>query len=200
MSRWLIFLLLIFYTPPFFPPPPLKHVWHIAINPIILNIDSHFSPAEEKIIEKSIASWEQASQHQLQFQVNWHHAPPGLFKQHLTQNYFIWSLPNISPQFNPDEQYYFEKYLGVTWRYDPSTADIIIFPHHTLSDFHSTVLHELGHLLGLKHQDQTHTVMYEFSQTNCLTLEDVASLCQLYDCLPHPECIYYEAVYFNNID
>jgi len=75
--------------------------------------------------------------------------------------------------------------------YVKNAANIIIFSDSSNDRiFYNTVLHELGHMLRLKHSHNKEDVMYRSpSGDGCITQRDAAQLCKIYDCAPKPECI-----------
>ena len=74
--------------------------------------------------------------------------------------------------------------------YVKDAGNIIIFSEYEGNKkFYNVVLHELGHMLRLKHVDNKRAIMYEkLNGQNCITQFDAKQLCKIYKCKPNPEC------------
>lgn len=63
-------------------------------------------------------------------------------------------------------------------------TNVFIDVDETPRDFHEIALHELGHALGLDHNDATGTIMYEWTNqaSSFLTCSDMVSFCKEWGC------------------
>lgn len=172
--------------------------WPKTINnsrrqPIIIQIDQTFSATERLAIHMAMHTWEKASQDKIVFYPEWDVPKPGYFRTMTplkeNQGIFFWNLSKEKKHLTPRQFDAASRQLGVT-HYGPgeNSAHVVVFHGLSREQFYSVALHELGHLLNLKHIDAKYAVMSRTASSHCLTTLDAMQLCELYNCQPQPEC------------
>ena len=200
MSRlkiWWIILLTIFLgcIPP--PPdiPPRHYDLGVArFDPVIfISVDDSFEEWQKLILAKSFSDWERASNYKISFQITWDEPKPGPYWQYRTpyedSGLFLWHLPKNDEYIPVDLVERWDSYLGLMV-YGPgeNSGNVIIFADVPPHRFYSVALHEIGHLLGIKHIEGNPVVMHPNALGVCLSDEDIQRLCELYGCEVVSQC------------
>lgn len=159
--------------------------------PQTIYIDSDFSEQQMQNIQLAINAWQRASNHNIYLKPVWNTPKPGKYREvmdDLTGKTFMWSI-------NKDHEHFTTAQIVKMWSVDgfvvtsselPQTTHIVIFKD--TPGFYLTVLHELGHMLGLQHTPNDTTVMHPNATSHCITHIDAHQLCSIYKCQPKPEC------------
>lgn len=160
--------------------------------PVTIIVDADFTVPQQILIAQAMLAWEGASSHKVKFKPAWNIPKPGPFKNFyplmFDQGIFMWSLPK-DPHHLSDSQLEQAKPLGGLTIYGPgeNSAHVIIYADLPAKHFYGVALHELGHLIGLNHIDGK-TVMHKNIKSHCITALDAKQLCELYGCVPKPDC------------
>lgn len=155
--------------------------------PILVFVDESFNRFEEDHIWYAARAWEQTSNGSVKFILYFKMRRPGKLnnfygKKYKNNSIFIWNIDKSNLDNSLKEK--FERYNGLWDRY----GNILMFKD-TDSYFYNVILHELGHALGLKHDDKkTKSVMHPNAIRGCITDLDSFKLCLIYGCVPKPEC------------
>jgi hypothetical protein len=176
--------------------PPINYITPPS-QPIILNIDNEFTNNQQYQIITAISSWENSSRGKVSFIYYFGQLKPGLFKNYYRQSYpdssiFIWKI-NSDRQLDSKLIKYTENFAGV---YD-GEGNVGIFMKKFVSfenkNFYKVVLHELGHVLSMKHIAGVDNVMNPNvrDMTDCITELDSEQLCLIYGCKLKPECVFF---------
>lgn len=193
MSRILlwIFIIAFYFTSacmsmPFYSPGVKRQ------NPSMqISIDKDFSLFQQLYIQKAFDAWSHASQNKLTFTLNWNARKPGRYSDYAKpqpeSGIFFWSLPKAeTPEWQVDD---WKTYWGVmVYGRGENSGNLIIFDEVSLEKFYAVALHEVGHLIGLKHIEKVWSNMHPSAVADCLTSHDVEQLCKMYGCVPNPEC------------
>lgn len=165
--------------------------------PIILNIDDDFTKDQQNQIVMAISSWENSSRGKISFIYYFGQLKPGLLKNFYKKNYpdssiFLWKITS-DKQLNSELVEDTKNYAGV---YDEKGNVGIfmkkfIYPQN--KNFYKVILHELGHVLGMKHIAGVDNVMNPnvYDMTDCITELDSEQLCLIYGCQVKPECVFF---------
>jgi predicted Zn-dependent protease len=163
--------------------------------PIYIKIDWSFNQQQRDSIERSIESWRYVSNDKINIIPVWNQSHSDIPTYELLDNYngmFMWYLSKKDPfNLSPELIKKVKKYNGY---YIPSknnnSANILVFNEKKDPlTFQNVILHELGHLLRLKHIPYVHSIMYPVSDyQTCISQWDANELCALYNCIPRPEC------------
>lgn len=167
--------------------------------PIYIQIDEAFSSEQNTEIYRAAKTWEQASSDIIKFNLDFNHSRPTLFFQDDDINnqgaHFIYYGERSYQELGWDQ--YFKHPTALALTYYSNVPDhnkedrvkIIAFNLDKKYDFSAVMLHELGHSLGLVHTDDKISVMHSTVLTKCITPADAEQLCQLYRCIPKPQCL-----------
>ncbi len=164
--------------------------------PIYIKIDLIFNQEQRDSIERSIESWRYVSNNKINIIPIWNQSPPEVPTYKLLDNYngiFMRYLSKKDPfNLSPELIKKVERYNGyyVPSKKHNNSANILVFNEEKDPlTFQNIVLHELGHLLKLKHMPYVHSIMYPVSDyQTCISQWDANQLCNLYKCVPRPEC------------
>lgn len=160
--------------------------------PVVIAVDENFNEEEEMLIAKAFKAWETASSNKVSFVVKWNTPEPGWYKDQIplkeNQGVFLWDLPRTYFHLTPEEKKKADQLWGLCV-YGPGTnsAHVIIYEGIDKYKFYSVSLHEIGHLIGMFHT-KGKNVMHPSAVSECITQYDAEQLCELYDCIPKPEC------------
>lgn len=160
--------------------------------PVHILVDEDFSTVEQSDIHAAMRAWEVASSGKVKFIPTWGVNKPGQFKYNrfliFDQGIFFWHLPKNSVHFT-ETQLIDVKPLGGLTLFGPgsNSAHVIVFSDVPQRIFYAVSLHELGHLIGLNHI-KANAVMHENVKAACITPLDAQQLCELYECVPKPDC------------
>ena len=161
--------------------------------PIEIKVDKEFNSEQKEQIAKALKAWENASSGSIRFKPIWDQDKPGIFYQRreppAKQGIFIWHLPwtdsgHLTQKLRLELMMYVGYYIPS--KENDSAHILILYPDS--EDFYSIILHELGHLLRLKHSFSKNAVMYRSAGSDCVTNNDAKSLCDVWECQPNPEC------------
>ncbi len=160
--------------------------------PVKIKIDKDFSEWQKVEISRAMTAWMMASSGKVKFVVIWDQPQPGLFKDFVplikNQGMFMWKLNRDSEHFTEALRNELSEFDAVTFSGIEQASQIVMFTHIHDWRFYRVALHEFGHLLGLMHIDQPEVVMSRSAGNDCITEFDAVQLCQLYKCVPKPEC------------
>lgn len=161
---------------------------------IHVSIDEEFSSEQIELVKKAFNTWEVASSNKIKFDLSWNKTKPGryLTLEDPVKNagIFFWYLPRDHSYLTNDKIRAWKSYLGLmVYGEGENSGNIIIFNDVEPFKFYTVALHEVGHLIGMKHSSEPFwAVMHPQALVDCITLLDAKQLCELYDCTPKPEC------------
>lgn len=154
-------------------------------------IDEEFTITEDIAIYNALDNWTKVSNEYIKFNYS-HHTKPGRLESYFwTRQYgnsiFIWRADskNISDRFD-------HKFIGFAGFWDLH-GNIVIFADRIDKEdnqLYRVMLHESGHMLGLKHIVYEKSVMQPRAVdiSDCITKDDTDRLCLIYGCQSNPEC------------
>lgn len=149
-------------------------------------IDENFSSFEEKDILKAIEAWQNASSNELKVNIYLKQKRPGSIEKHFGRNkkyIFVWKIDK-NKLLSDKLKVGLKTYVGF---WDEDGKNILILSNK--NRVHSVMLHEMGHALGLQHDDKKYnTIMHPDALSSCITDHDAETLCRIYGCVPNPEC------------
>jgi len=156
--------------------------------PVKIRIDGDLPPGKERALALAFSEWEQASSGMIRFEPIWDAPRPGRLYEALGRDdgdIFFWYINKSHGNLTTDQIMYHWESAGVTWNYG-DTTHIALFKD--TDTFYATALHEIGHLLGLKHIMNKAALMAGSVKSSCITKWDVAQLCFIYGCEPQSRC------------
>lgn len=171
--------------------------------PVQISIDERFSPAQQVQIYDAFVSWRIASGDRVDFVINWNQKRPGPYEKYKSpkskNGIFMWYLDKnteVSETLRND----WIDFLGLmVYGSDERSGNVLIFTATKEQNFYPVVLHEIGHLIGMKHIPGIVSVMKPETSIGCITQLDAQQLCRLYGCIPRPQCsIEEQRAYFAN--
>ena len=144
------------------------------------------------MIQKAFDAWEKATTHKLQFVLIWDVPKPGRYhlfsKPKENAGIFFWNLPKTSYHIPQESIEEWRSYYGVmVYGRGENSGNIIVFKEIDMEKFYPVVLHEVGHLIGLNHI-KAKSVMHPSAIFGCISPLDANQVCELYKCIPRPEC------------
>jgi len=168
---------------------------HLPKFPVTIYIDNDIPKKFDEEIINAFNSWEKASGNKLKFNLIFNIIKPGYFKEYeKVENspYFIW----LFSKYNHKHLEYKELMEGWLAMHSPfnGNRNIVLFTEfiNEKTDknlMYRVVLHEVGHFLGLKHNNKISTMNHKIeNQPGCITKMDAYDLCKIYNCIPHHEC------------
>lgn len=161
------------------------------IHIIKVYIDEEFTITEDIAIYNSLNAWTKVSNNYIKFNYS-HHIKPGRLESYFWNrqygnSIFIWRADsaNISTEFDI-------KFINFAGFWDLH-GNIVIFANRIDKEdnqLYNVMVHESGHMLGLKHIEYEKSVMQPRAVdiSNCITKDDADRLCLIYGCKPNPEC------------
>lgn len=163
-------------------------------DPIVqVKIDEAFNEKQKALIAKAFRDWERASNYKVYFKLIWDQPKPGPYwkyaKPEEGSGLFFWYLPKTKDFISNDEIARWSGFVGLmVYGKGEKSGNIIIFDNVSQYNFYNVALHEIGHLLGLKHIESHPVVMHPAALGDCISQADVDQLCQLYGCVPVSQC------------
>lgn len=158
--------------------------------PMVIAIDKEWSTLHQMLIFQAMTDWEKASGGKVKFIVIWDQPKPATYKNwSLTEKsgIFLWKMPRSSTQLPSVLEKDWKRYYGVTMYGPGESVDVIIFDDVDISKFYGVALHELGHLLGMKHNKEKSN-LHPNVLMDCISPIDAEQLCMMYGCVPNPNC------------
>lgn len=159
-----------------------------------VRVDQDFTLAERTAIQRAFDTWEVMSQHRVEFAVTWNVPKPGPYYEYAEpdadQGLFFWAMSRVQPTVPERITHNWGNYVGLmVYGKGENSGNIIVFDEVPPDQFYATALHEVGHLLGMRHsKNGAWSVMEPHARANCVADWDAAQLCQLYGCVPTPGC------------
>lgn len=173
---------------------PLYDVGIPRFDPIIfIKVDDTFTESQKTQIARAFRNWERASNYKISFQVTWDEPKPGPYWQYETpyedSGLFFWYLPKNEDFIPIQTLARWQRFVGMmVFGRGENSGNVIIFDNVREEHFYSVALHEIGHLLGLKHIEDFPVVMHPEALGECISEYDVQQLCELYGCEPVSQC------------
>lgn len=174
--------------------------------PLNIFIDKKFTFEEQMIITKAFHAWEVASSYVAKFNIHYSTPRPHLYKVENSPRpepntgVFVWQVDpydNSDKSFadNLKKEYQDKQWLGLHIpgkKSNEKDSYIFLFMRYKAEDkekFYGVILHEIGHLLGLRHdEDNENALMHPTKGPPCITKYEAYRLCKLYDCTPKQDC------------
>jgi hypothetical protein len=173
-------------------PTEVKSQGSQILNHIIkINVDDEFTADEEITVEQALKVWEKVSGNYIKFEYIYHQKKPGrledyFWKKQYGHSVFIWKATSYSISTAFDYKYI--NYVGF-WDIH---GNIVVFTDRMdqNNQLYNVLVHEIGHMLGLKHVEYEKSVMQPnaINISDCITKDDADRLCLIYGCEPKPEC------------
>ncbi len=176
--------------------PKQSPKWQQLINqskPIPLSVAVGAEGLPLTLLKKALVTWEVGTQHRVQFQLLEDAAPKAMQSADIL---LLWAEETALPQ---QEAHPSAHNTGRAWLHVKAinqspvivgstielvhypTIDAYLSPLQQTNRLYTTLLHELGHALGLNHAKNTTSVMHPFGWKNTeLTAEDSGLIFQLY--------------------
>lgn len=150
----------------------------------ILFIDNHFSDNEIEIIKESANEWSNKTHNIIKFDIE---KMPS--KKHLNLNNDVLIIPvtsNFPDIIITDKFYDCDCTLGFYNNKGPINFIEIATDRISDNNYKNVVLHEIGHSVGLTHNNNIGTLMYPTVQftADYITEDDLVEFCKLYKCDP----------------
>lgn len=155
-------------------------------------VDSEFDTSEEIAINTALNVWRNVSNDFIRFDIIWEHTKPGRLENYFwvkqfNHSVFIWKADSTSTSVEFDNKY--ASYAGF-WDLH---GNVVIFADRIDKEnnqLYNVIVHEIGHMLGLKHIEYEKSVMQPkaIDISDCITKDDAYRLCLIYGCDPQPEC------------
>lgn len=155
-----------------------------------LHGDVSFDAHERQIIQKAADTWYDYSNHYAKFNIRYdlNFDDMQSLKDNLNRNVLLRSDSTMNIASMADKHVNGRVLSFVShnpdFKFGPQRLYIIRDRIKSDEDFYQLALHELGHLLWVKHVDDSHSVMYveHNKESSCLTKEDMKAFCQANGC------------------
>jgi hypothetical protein len=132
--------------------------------PVQVRIDDDYTLLQRLQIQKAFDSWEQACNYKIQFELTWNQRKPGRYLDYAepeNTGLFFWSLSKNEYDLGGKRLEEWSSYYGVmVYGVDADSGNLIIFEDVDDEKFYGVVMHEIGHLIGLKHIEPQYAVMH----------------------------------------
>lgn len=163
-----------------------------SVHIIRIYIDNEFSKSQEASINRAFKAWSSASYNYIKFEHIYRHNKPGRLEDYFwhkqyDNSIFIWNanINSMSKEFDYNTS-------GFTGFWDIH-GNVVIYTDRINWEgynLYNVALHEIGHMLGLKHIEYEKSVMQPKTMdiASCITSDDAYRLCLIYGCVPNPEC------------
>ncbi len=150
-----------------------------------LYVDSDFSESEIEIIKKSIYEWESTTRGMVKINLllNYKIKDKILFENE-NKNLLI-KVNSLHPLIVSNDLKQNVVTLGFTKKYGNNFFVGIVYDRFMFSSqYHASIIHEIGHFLDLKHTDLYPAIMSNIrnKHVKCLTENDMIEFCNLYTC------------------
>lgn len=195
--RMLIFGLLLLFV------STLNHARIHQMRFFHLNIDSTFTEEQKEIIVKAAHRWERATNNSVVFEISTantktsfnpffefleSYSIQGTKGTSTESSTFIWNARSYDPQLMALEKVLGFEVLG----FCPGNYMLIVSDRVADLKMEKVAIHELGHLIGLKHTSSVMGTDHE-SDSVCITEIDTQQYCRIYGCNRNsdvtPECL-----------
>lgn len=142
----------------------------------VVYVDSSFSYFQNQIIARSLEDWEEASGHEFRYEI--------VFSDDLNTEQVngVIKILNIAPT---EENEYGHAYMDFDLKTLRTVSGLIIMNSKIRDEqFRQVVLHEIGHILNLDHQDSESIMIHLIADTNInrIQYKDVVNLCDIWKC------------------
>lgn len=156
---------------------------------IKIYVDKDLPEEYKPLITRAGNDWERASNYKIRFDFIFNIKKPGLYKKvaHKYNQNYIWYFNKWDNEqldlFDAMDKYNWKGFYA-----NKKKKYIVIFDES--SDKYNVILHELGHLLGLKHSINKNSAMSTNinDSSGCISFIDAQNLCDIYDCTAHNYC------------
>ena len=162
----------------FLSPPTYDFIHHTHR---ILYVERRFSNEEFAIISSAAEEWNQKTNHIIQFDVV---RLPTNEKIDIINGIFIIKYNEDNPYIIPIDGLNDSSTLGF-YTTENSINEIGLIPDRfSFRTYKPVILHELGHSLGLQHNEDIGTLMYPYMDlaADDITEEDLKNFCVIYQC------------------
>ncbi len=159
---------------------------------IKINIDEEFTSDEEITIEQALKTWEKVSGNYIKFEYLYHQKRPGRLEDYFWEKQYKHSIFIWKADFGNTSAAFDYKYINFVGFWDLH-GNIVVFTDRITdqqNQLYNVLVHEVGHMLGLRHIDYEKSVMQPKAVdiSDCITKDDANRLCLIYGCESKPEC------------
>lgn len=148
-------------------------------------IDQAFSFEETRMIEDGLMQWQKETNYLVRVKIHPYADFSDMTEMLAEKNSLTFIKMDGDNDYIKQTDDKIGKILGLfVNKYSLNLVILVPERHETVFDFESTVMHEFGHALGLRHINQKWTLMYPYEDFGSFTItkRDLKDFCYIYYC------------------